>query len=315
MKKPEVQTPQDFNAAELINMDIPEPKWAVSGILPEGLTLLAGKPKRGKSMMALNLAIAITNGGLALGTYEAVKGPVIYLALEDTKRRLQKRLKKMLSYGGEASNNLIFYNEFPRMAQGGIEHLEKVIQYNPGIRLVIIDTLGKFRPPKVRDIDQYSYDYEVGSALKAIADKHEVSILAVHHMRKMQSEDKFDDVIGSFGVTGSADGVMLLIRKTGQADAELHITGRDVEEAEFAMTFETAYLSWNVIGSSNQIAKTVKQQQVLSVILSSDYPMKPKEVAEVIGLDTQYVRVTLNRLVKQGLISKAEYGCYEANKI
>ena len=39
-----------------------------------------------------------------------------------------------------------------------------------------------------------------------------------------ESEDKFDDVIGSFGVTGSTDGIILLIRKTGQADAELHIT-------------------------------------------------------------------------------------------
>ena len=63
----------DFNAAELVQMEIPEPKWAVSEIIPEGLTILAGKPKRGKSMMALNLAISITNGGLALGKYEAIK--------------------------------------------------------------------------------------------------------------------------------------------------------------------------------------------------------------------------------------------------
>jgi RecA-family ATPase len=315
MKKQQAQTPQDFNAAELLQMEIPEPKWAVSEILPEGLSLLAGKPKRGKSMMALNLAISITNGGLALGGFEAVKGPVICLALEDTKRRLQKRLSQMLSYGGEASEKLIFYNEFPRMHQDGIEHLEKVIKYNPGTRLVIIDTLGKFRPPKPKDIDQYSYDYEVGTALKALADRCKVSILAVHHMRKTQSEDKFDDVIGSFGVTGSADGIMLLIRKTGQADAELHITGRDVEEIELSMVFDPKCLSWNVIGKTGQTANTEKQQKVLAVILESQWAMSPKEVADVTGLDVEYVRVALNRLLKQGLIAKAEYGLYEPNKI
>ena len=95
MKQKDKPVLHDFNAAELMKMEIPEPKWAVNEIIPEGLSLLAGKPKRGKSMMALNLGISITNGGLALGRYEAVRGPVIYLALEDTKRRLQTRLKQM----------------------------------------------------------------------------------------------------------------------------------------------------------------------------------------------------------------------------
>ena len=123
-----------------------------------------------------------------------------------------------------ASEKLKFFTDFPRMHQDGINHLEQVIQYNSNTRLVIIDTLGKFRPPKPKSIDQYSDDYEVGTKLKALADRCEVSILAVHHMQKTESEDKFDDVIGSFGVTGSTDGIILLIRKTGQADAELHIT-------------------------------------------------------------------------------------------
>jgi RecA-family ATPase len=311
LKKTEKPAPQDVSAAELVKMEIPPPKWAVPDIMPEGLTLLCGKPKRGKSMLALNLALAITNGGLALGHYPAVQGPVIYLALEDTLRRLKDRVVTMLSAGGVASENLKIYTDFPRMHQDGIAMLEKRIKYNTGTRLVVIDTLGKFRPPRMKNEIQYDYDYEVGSQLKALADRCQVCVLVVHHMRKTESEDKFDDVIGSFGVTGSADGIILLIRKTGQADAELHVTGRDIEENKLALKFDNELLSWNVIGSVTEVTGTERQQQVLTVLLESKFAMKPKEIALATGLSADYVRKTLIRLLKQGFVVKREYGLYE----
>ena len=85
-----------ITAADLMRKTFPEPRWAVSGILPEGLNLLAGKPKKGKSILALNLGVSISLGGLALGQIPVEKGAVVYLALEDTERRLQGRLGHML---------------------------------------------------------------------------------------------------------------------------------------------------------------------------------------------------------------------------
>ena len=41
-----------YNAFDLMNMNFPEPKWAVPGLLTEGLNILAGKPKHGKSILA-----------------------------------------------------------------------------------------------------------------------------------------------------------------------------------------------------------------------------------------------------------------------
>ncbi|WP_261763881.1 AAA family ATPase, partial [Pseudonocardia asaccharolytica] len=78
-------------------MTFPEPRWAVPGLVCEGVTLLAGPPKVGKSWLSLNLALDIAAGRPALGSIEVEPGPVLYLALEDTPRRLQSRMRTVLA--------------------------------------------------------------------------------------------------------------------------------------------------------------------------------------------------------------------------
>src|SRR5947209_1653111 len=81
-----VPRPQHFTAAELQEMDLPAPCWAVEGMIAQGITLLAGPPKVGKSWLCLQLAIAVAEGSDVLGI-PVEKGEVLYLALEDTPRR------------------------------------------------------------------------------------------------------------------------------------------------------------------------------------------------------------------------------------
>lgn len=87
---------QAFSATDLMAMNFPEPRWAVRGLICEGLNLIVGAPKFGKSWFCLNLAVAIASGGKALGQIEVEKGSVLYCALEDTPRRLQSRLNIVL---------------------------------------------------------------------------------------------------------------------------------------------------------------------------------------------------------------------------
>src|SRR5918995_4663655 len=118
-------------ATELLAIEFPEPRWIVPGIIPEGTTILAGKPKMGKSW-------------LALGTKRVERGAVLYLALEDNPRRLQSRLKKLLA-GGAAPEGLELATEWPRLGDGGLDALEAWLNTHPDARLVVIDTLAKFR--------------------------------------------------------------------------------------------------------------------------------------------------------------------------
>src|SRR5688572_20122765 len=57
-----------WTATDLIATEFPEPRFAVPGLIPEGLTLFAGAPKLGKSWLGLGLGIAVASGGRALGS-------------------------------------------------------------------------------------------------------------------------------------------------------------------------------------------------------------------------------------------------------
>jgi hypothetical protein len=160
-----------FTAPELLALDLPEPRWAVEGVVPEGLTLLAGKPKLGKSWLALGLAVAVASGGVALGKLDVKAGDVLYLALEDTVRRLKNRLEKLLGcQQATPPDRLTLSCLWPRQGEGGLEALGAWLIMHPGTaRLVIVDTWPRFRPrSRTHNRDLYTEDYAGAAELKAV---------------------------------------------------------------------------------------------------------------------------------------------------
>ena len=141
-----------YSGTELLKMDIPEPIWTIEGILPEGLAIIAGKPKVGKSLLVLNLAIAVATGGIALSKIPVDKGDVLYIALEDTLRRLKKRVEQMIPQDSQTDllSRFKFSVAWPPMEQGGLKNVEMQIESLDDLRLIIIDTLALFRPQGVR---------------------------------------------------------------------------------------------------------------------------------------------------------------------
>jgi RecA-family ATPase len=136
--------PGIFSAADLQGQVFPPINWIVPEILPEGLTILAGKPKLGKSWLALDMALAVAAGGAVLGR-ECEAGPVLYLALEDNQRRLQRRLSLIEPYLPWPSN-LELTTRWPRLDQGGQKAIRDWITTHENAKLVIVDTLAVVRP-------------------------------------------------------------------------------------------------------------------------------------------------------------------------
>ena len=187
------------------------------GILPEGLAVLAGKPKLGKSWLALQLALAVASGGSALGIGEIVQGPALYLALEDGRRRLQNRLMRLReSQPGPVPANLYFARQWARQDKGGLAQLAEWLTAHPGTRLVVIDTYPLFRPAHQSKggSQTYSEDYLFAATLKQLADQFQVCILLVCHCRKAGSDDFQDEIMGSQGLSGAADASLVLRRET-----------------------------------------------------------------------------------------------------
>jgi RecA-family ATPase len=286
----------------------PEPRWAIPGILPEGLNLLAGKPKKGKSIFALNIGLSIALGGLTLGKIPVEQGAVMYLALEDTERRLQGRLRQMMSYSDQAPATLHLFTKWPRMGAGGLELLEAKISEIPNIRLIIIDTLQKFRNPTKGNANIYVEDYETVTKIKDVADRMGVCILLIHHLRKAESNDIFDTLSGSLGLTGGTDGN--LVMESTKGNTTLHITGRDVEGIELAIELDTQLLSWRLLGERAEVKSTNDQQRIYDTLKESTEELTPKELSEITGLKDFYVKKILGKFVDDGSIKRTGHGKY-----
>jgi len=300
---PQHGQPSIFSLPDLLSWELPPVRWTIPEILPEGLTLLAGKPKLGKSWLALSVALSIAAGGVALGAQPVTKGDVLYLALEDNARRLQSRARRLLESMTETPSNLDFALGWPRLGEGGLAYLEEYLKAHPDLRLVVIDTWARVAPPSgERRCSQYEGDYESLTPLKRLADTYHVSILAVHHLRKTGSSDVLDEIIGSTGVTGAVDGTMILKRDRGQTEATLFVTGRDVErEQQLALSFDATTALWTLVGNAEELCCTRARQEILDLLREQGPDgMKTREIAEALQKNYHTTRSLLRKMEESG---------------
>jgi hypothetical protein len=298
-----------LSATELMAIEFPKPRWIVPGIVPEGTTILAGKPKMGKSWLALGTSVAVAAGGVALGTQRVDRGAVLYLALEDNPRRLQSRLKKLLP-GGTAPEGLELATAWPRLGDGGLDALEAWLNAHPDARLVVIDTLAKFRAGQSGK-NLYKEDYEAVEPLVELAARHNVAVLIVHHLRKLGADDPLDQVSGSMGLTGGADGALVLNRERGRADAYLYVTGRDIEEEkELALSWDSTKATWKIAGDAEEYRNSRERQEVEECLRTLGKPAGPKEVSEALGKPYNNVKQLMWKMGSDGDLRSVGGGKY-----
>ena len=213
-------------------------EYCVDGLISQGLFVLAGAPKVGKSWLALDMCLSIAKGEKVLGK-ETLCGHAVYLSLEDSLIRLQNRLYELTD---EPSDNLNFAIMAESISNGLPEQIEYCRKRFDDLKIVVIDTLQKVRNESE---SSYSSDYKELSVLKSLADKLGIAIVLVHHTRKCSDSDPFNMISGSTGLSGCVDGSMVLIEsKRGSRKAKLHCVGRDIENQEINVVFENS--RWKV---------------------------------------------------------------------
>jgi RecA-family ATPase len=272
-----------ITAQELAAIEFPPRRWAVPALVTEGLTILAGRPKTGKSWLGLNLAVAVATGGVALGKIEVDQGEVLYLALEDGPRRVQERLIKIVPFGDLPNGlHIATAGDFPPLHKGGLPALEDWLKEHPEARLVIIDTLARVKPGKGRNQDSYEHDTAVIAALQKLSIDHGTAIVVLHHTRKTLAEDFLEEVSGTYGLTGAADCVAVLARKErGEMDGTLKLTGRDIEEQALALRFSPDLGHWELLGEVREFTRSKERTDII-LILKEHGPLSPKEIAEIL---------------------------------
>lgn len=307
-----------ITAREIQNLDIPEIHWVIKDMLPEGLAILAGAPKIGKSWMALGFALSVTGGNKALGYFDTCKSAVVYIALEDNLRRIKSRIKNMLSIEPDykAPDNLIYLKEsynFPKLNENGIEELQNLVDDNPDIKLIIIDTLGRAKADKKRmDNNIYQADYDLGSRLQLFTLKNRICVLVIHHTKKGSEENVFDEISGTTGLTGAMDSLLVIKKKSNEH--KLYLTGRDVKEAEYTVVFDDKIFCWNVLEKKDEINITAEREEILELIKTYNREMRSGEIAELIGKEKSNVSKMLKKLIRDKLLISSKYGYYALPK-
>lgn len=236
-----------INADELLKIDFPPLAFAINEILPQGIFILAGSGKIGKSWLSLDMCLTVASGS-SLWEYSAEKGDVLYLALEDNYRRLQTRLTR-IKETKNSIKNLHLATASQGICDGLIEQIKAFINANPNTKLVVIDTLEKIRNSMEFSSSMYQTDYKDMTKLREVTDSSNVTLLLIHHSRKMYDPDPLNTLTGSTGLVGSVDGVWVLEKETRVEDrAKLTVVNRDTQEYCFNLTFEKENCKWLFLG-------------------------------------------------------------------
>lgn len=270
-----------WTAAELLNTEFPASREVVPGLLVEGLTVLAGDPKVGKSLLSLQVCLDWVNGGEFLDLPVAAGGGsdemarrALYLALEDTPRRLKYRISESLSAEGfsggltQGTKGLSIHTSWPQ-GDMAVQMLDEWLGAHPLTQLAVVDTLAVAREPGKGGRGSrggYQNDYKVLRSLKEVADRRHVSLVAVTHLTKGRSGkgDPFSRIIGSTGVIGAADQLMVLMRAgVGTNLGVLHVRGRDVPERSIEVKLEDG--RWVVTGDEAEVKRARRAARLAEV--------------------------------------------------
>ena len=282
-------------------------RYVLPGFIPEGASLLVSRPKLGKSWLVLDLCIAIAADRAALGMLKPDAGDVLYLALEDGERRLQRRMKTLLPNANAWPSRLTLATRWRRANAGGLADIRDWCRWVEKPTAVVVDTLEKFRSlSNGRSFGHQPY-FDAIVQLQKIAAEHAVAVIVVHHQRKTRADDPFDTISGAAGLAGAAD--TILVMKRTERGAVLSVRGRDVEDSETLLTFNRDSCQWSACGPTAAPLSN-ERAAVMALLAQADGPMKVADIVDATGSTRSAVDSLLCRMVADREIVRIASGRY-----
>ena len=266
-----MKTLETMTAEQLQRAPYSPVPFLVDELIPEGLHILAGAPKIGKSWLALWLCLCISQGQ-PLWNFATTQGEVLYLSLEDSFQRIQTRLFDLTE---DAPPTLHFAIMADTLKRGLEQQIEQFLTEHPTTKLVVIDTLQCVRGTG-SDSNLYANDYQDIGLLKKLADNQHIAILLIHHLRKLHDDDPMNMISGSTGLSGAADSTFVLQKSSRLANiASLHCTGRDIPDRTLKLELGEEDHVWKLLADSKTCtgASKISALQLVhlfSALLSAD---------------------------------------------
>ena len=314
------------DAETLLSTPMSKTMFIVDSLIPQGVNVLSGASKIGKSWLMLWLGLQVSQG-LPVWGMKTQQCDVLYLSLEDTHRRIKDRLYNLTD---DAPRNLHFAVMCGLIGNGLEEQITDFLKEYPKTKLVIIDTLQKVRDSNggTGKTGMYGNDYDDISSIKRIADEYSIAIILVHHLRKLKDgDDPFNEVSGSTGIIGAADTNFILKRKRTKDTASLLVSGRDVEYQELTLQFNE--LVWELVerknsddihkaeipkflfqvvdfmqsrdewtGTASELIAEMKESEITPNIVTKYLGQFSCDALEPVGIEYQTKRTGKSRLIK-----------------
>ena len=298
----EAQKERGILFSDLLKKQFPPDTWFIENLIGPGLTVLTGASKIGKSWTALQLLTALDQGGCFMGTLKADPCDVLYLALEDTPKRIQRRILKQ-------GITTAFNGSRLETSRCTVSTLRTYLKANPQYRVIIIDTLQKMLG--INDMNDYAKTVDGLSALKAIADDLDRALIVIHHNRKGSNDDgdHMESALGSTGINATADATITMRRKRGTNEATLSATGRDIEDVSYSISWDRELCTWTITGQGAlKPVLTETQQQIIDLLESEEKDWTTGEIKE--GIEKSYAATgnLLKRLQEIGCIESPSRG-------
>lgn len=298
-----------MDAADLLAMDLAPLRWVVPDLIPEGTTVLAAPPKVGKSCLVYQIAVEASIGGELFGR-RVTPGSVLYMALEDGKRRGQDRLRAVLAGRTMPRGRLEVRWDAPPIGKGLEEEIAAWLDDHPDAVLVAIDTLGKARPASDGRRGAYEVDVEHLTRLQSLFRDRNVGLLIVHHSRKEKTGDFLASVSGTYGITGSVDTIVVIRRERNEQFGQINATGRDVPDSIISARFDG--LLWQ--SAPGAITESSFEQTEIYKVIERLGPVFAKRIGDELGIERTAVQHRLEGLVSKGLVVRTEGG-YAVNHV
>jgi hypothetical protein len=292
--------------------DIPPIEWIVAGLLCEGLNLLSGNPKGGKSYLSLGTAIAVALGGKVLSSIDVSLCRVLYIAVEDGERRIKSRASYMLADEAEWPSNVHIAHKWPMMTAPGLVRLRAWFQRYPDTKLVIIDTWNGVRPAHRAHGDLVKEEYDALTRLKEIGDEFHAAILVIHHMAQRTKEDSIYQAAGTHAMAAVPD-VVINFHKKGDNEAELEVQPRDEEKHNWLVKRDERTSFWLLQGET-EVVEAKRNRLAIYELLEENGPMKPKAIAGSLCLSLPTAQSLCQRMARDGELNHEDYGRYSARR-
>ncbi len=303
--------PARFDAtplSEIMKMEFEPIRWAVKGYVPEGLSILAGRQKLGKTWLALDWSIAVGTGGAAMGKIPVDAGDVLYLDLENGHRRVKRRIETLFPYEQNRPDlsRIQIVTKSPALDKGFIEAAEAWRVSVPKPTLLVIDVLQRIKPAGNKNQNAYESDYAIFQELQSWAMETGVAVVALTHTKKGGADDPLEAITGSNGLSAVADTSLILDRNS--EGVTLYVRGRDVEEQDTAI--QNVGGQWIIQGDAEAVRRSSERNKILAALEDAGEPLAPKDIVAATGMKEKNVSFLLNRMANAGEVERPSRGLY-----